>query len=97
MGRKAIAVDPDAKTRNLARLKRVEGQVRGIYKMVEDDRYCADIVSQLSAVQAALRAVGRELVRNHLRHCATDAFQKGGDHADQMCDELIDLMDRNAR
>ena len=96
-GRKAVAVDADAKQRNLARLKRIEGQVRGITKMVEDDRYCADIVGQLSAVHEALRAVGRELMRNHLRHCAPEAFGKGGEQADQMCDELIDLMYRNAR
>ncbi len=63
-GRKAIAVDPDAKTRNLARLKRIEGQVRGVHKMVEEDRYCADIVAQLAAVHEALRGVGRELMRN---------------------------------
>jgi len=96
-GRKAVAVDPDAKTRNLARLKRVEGQVRGIQKMIDEDRYCADIVTQLAAVHEALRSVGRELVRNHLRHCASDALRKGGDAADQMCDELIELMSRNAR
>ena len=96
-GRKAVAVDAGAKDRNLARLKRIEGQVRGIHKMVEDDRYCADIVGQLSAVHEALRAVGRELMRNHLRHCAADAFRHGGEEADQMCDELIELMYRNAR
>jgi CsoR family transcriptional regulator, copper-sensing transcriptional repressor len=95
--RKAVAVDADAKSRNLARLKRVEGQVRGIQKMVEEDRYCADILGQLSAVHEALRAVGRELMRNHLRHCAADAFRTGGGKADEVCDELIDLMYRNAR
>lgn len=96
-GRKAVAVDPGAKERNLARLKRIEGQVRGVHKMVEADRYCADIVVQLSAIHEALRGVGRELMRNHLRHCAPDAFRKGGQHAEQMYDELIDLMYRNAR
>ena len=96
-GRKAVAVEPRAKERNLARLKRIEGQVRGIHRMVEDDRYCADVLGQLSAVHAALRAVGRELMRNHLLHCATDAFRAGGEQAEQACDELIDLMYRNAR
>ena len=95
--RKAVAVDADAKSRNLARLKRIEGQVRGVHKMVEDDRYCADIVGQLAAIHEALRGVGRELMRNHLRHCAPAAFQQGGQQAEQMCDELIDLMYRNAR
>ena len=96
-GRKAIAVDPDAKERNLARLKKIEGQVRGVHKMVEEDRYCADIVGQLSAIHEALRAVGRELMRNHLRHCASEAFRSGGERAEELCDELIELMYRNAR
>ena len=96
-GRKATAVDAETKLANLGRLKRVEGQVRGIQKMVEDDRYCADVLTQLAAVQEALRAVGRELMRNHLRHCAAAAFRSGGTGADAMADELIDLMYRNAR
>ncbi len=94
---KAAGVDPEIKVRNLARLKRIEGQVRGVHKMVEEDRYCADILVQVAAIHAALRAVGRELMRNHLKHCAADAFRKPGERADQMCDELIDLMYRNAR
>jgi CsoR family transcriptional regulator, copper-sensing transcriptional repressor len=96
-GRKAVAVDADAKAANLTRLKRIEGQIRGIQKMVEEDRYCADVLGQVSAVQEALRAVGRELMRNHLRHCATHAIQTGGEEARQMYDELIELMYRNAR
>ncbi len=95
--RKAVAVDPDAKERNLARLKRIEGQVRGVHKMVEDDRYCADVVGQLSAIHEALRGVGRELMRNHLRHCVSDAIRSGGDEAHAMYDELIELMYKNAR
>ena len=62
---------PDIKERNLKRLRRIEGQVRGLQKMVEEDRYCADILTQISSVHEALRAVGRELMRNHLKHCAT--------------------------
>lgn len=96
-GRKAVAVDPGAKARNLARLKRIEGQVRGVHKMVEADRYCADIVAQLAAIHEALRGVGRELMRNHLRHCAAGALRAGGEQAEEMYDELIDLMYRNAR
>lgn len=95
--RKAVAVDADAKQRNLARLKRIEGQVRGVHKMIEEDRYCADIVAQLAAIHEALRGVGRELMRNHLRHCAADALRTGGEQAEEMYDELIDLMYRNAR
>jgi DNA-binding FrmR family transcriptional regulator len=95
--RNAVGVDPEIKVSNLARLKRIEGQVRGLQKMVEDDRYCADILGQVSAVQEALRAVGRELVRNHLRHCVSHATRTGGEDAEQVYDELIDLMYKNAR
>jgi len=97
-GRKAVAVDPDAKERNLKRLRRIEGQVRGLQKMIEEDRYCADIMTQISSVHEALRAVGRELMRNHLRHCATSAIRTGdGEEADAMYDELLDLMYKHAR
>ena len=96
-GRKAVAVDPDAKERNTKRLRRIEGQVRGIAKMVEEDRYCADIMTQLSAVQEALRSVGRELMRNHLRHCATTAIRSSEGEAEAMYDELLDLMYRHGR
>ena len=95
--RKALAVDPTIKAANLKRLRRIEGQVRGLHKMVEEDRYCADVLTQLGAVQEALRAVGRELMRNHLRHCATHAIHEGGEPAHAMYDELIDLMYKNAR
>ena len=96
-GRKAVAVDPDAKDRNVKRLRRIEGQVRGLQKMVEDDRYCADIMTQISSVQEALRAVGRELMRNHLRHCATTAIRAGEPEAEAMYEELVDMMYRGAR
>jgi CsoR family transcriptional regulator, copper-sensing transcriptional repressor len=95
--RKAVAVEPAAKARNLARLRRIEGQIRGLHKMVEDERYCADILNQLSAVHEALRAVGRELMRNHLKHCATAAIKAGPKTAEPMYDELVELMYKNAR
>ena len=91
-GRKAVAVDSDAKTRNLKRLRRIEGQVRGLHKMIEEDRYCADIMTQISSVNEALRGVGRELMRNHLKHCAASAIRAGEQEADAMYDELLDLM-----
>src|SRR5437868_9265066 len=90
--RKAAAVDPEIKTRNLTRLRRIEGQVRGLQRMVDEDRYCADILTQISSVQEALRGVSRELMRNHLRHCAAGAIRIGGAEADEMYDELVDLM-----
>jgi DNA-binding FrmR family transcriptional regulator len=95
--RHAVAVDPDIKTRNVKRLRRIEGQVRGLQKMVEDDRYCADIMTQISSVHEALRSVGRELMRNHLKHCASTAIAAGSDKADAMYDELLELMYKHAR
>ena len=90
--RRAAAVDPEIKTRNLTRLRRIEGQVRGLQKMIDEDRYCADILTQISSVQEALRGVSRELMRNHLKHCAAGAIRHGGEQADEMYDELVDLM-----
>ena len=95
--RKAIAVDPAAKDRNLKRLRRIEGQVRGLQRMVEEDRYCADVMTQISSVHEALRSVGRELMRNHLRHCASNAIRAEGAEADAMYDELLELMYRHGR
>ena len=92
MSRKVKPSDPEIKARNVIRLRRIEGQVRGLQKMIEDDRYCADILTQISSVQEALRGVSRELMRNHLKHCATGAIRTGGEEADEMYDELIDLM-----
>jgi DNA-binding FrmR family transcriptional regulator len=87
----------DGKARNLTRLRRIEGQVRGLHKMVEEERYCAEILIQISSVHEALRAVARELMRNHLKHCATRAIRSGGHEAEAMYDELIDLMHRHSR
>ena len=95
--RKAIAVDADIKQRNLLRLKRIEGQVRGLQKMVEDDRYCADIMTQISSVNEALRSVGKELMKNHLKHCATTAIRSSEEEATAMYDEIVDLMYKSGR
>ncbi len=92
-----MGVDPEIKAGNLRRLKRIEGQVRGLQRMVEEERYCADILTQLSSVQEALRAVGRELMRNHLRHCAATAIRAGDERAEGMYDELVDLMYKHIR
>ena len=96
-GRKAVGVDPEIKDRNLKRLRRIEGQVRGLQKMIEEDRYCPDILVQVSSVQEALRAVGRELMRNHLKHCATQAIRSGGADAEATYDELIEMIYRHSR
>lgn len=97
-GRKAIDVDPQIKASNLKRLRRIEGQVRGIQKMVDEDRYCADIMIQISAVHEALRTVGRALMRNHLTHCASQAISKGTpEEARAMYDELLELIYKHSR
>jgi DNA-binding FrmR family transcriptional regulator len=97
-GRKAVAVDPHIKAANLKRLRRIEGQIRGLQRMVEEDRYCPDIMVQISSVQEALRAVGRALMRNHLRHCATEAISKGSPaEAEAMYNELLDLVYKHSR
>lgn len=90
--RKAVAVDPDIKEKNIKRLRRIEGQVRGLQAMVEEDRYCADIMTQIAAVHSALQSVGREIMRNHLKHCAAQAIRKNKQSADAMYDELIEMM-----
>jgi DNA-binding FrmR family transcriptional regulator len=95
--RKAAGVDPDIKARNLKRLRRIEGQVRGLHKMVEEDRYCPDILTQITSVHEALRAVARELMRNHLKHCATGAIRSGDTEAEATYDELIELMFKHVR
>jgi DNA-binding FrmR family transcriptional regulator len=93
----AVQVDPDIKRKNLTRLRRIEGQVRGLHAMVEQDRYCADILTQISSVHEALRGVARELMRNHLKHCAASAIREGAERADAMYDELIELIHKHSR
>lgn len=96
-GRKAVAVDSDAKARNLKRLRRIEGQVRGLQRMVEEERYCADIMTQIASVHEALRSVGRELMRNHLKHCATGAIRSSPQEAEAAYDELVEMIYRHSR
>ena len=96
--RKALAVDPEIKSSNLKRLRRIEGQVRGLQRLVAEDRYCADIMVQISSVQEALRSVGRALMKNHLRHCASDAIRdKTPGRAETMYEELLNLMEMQSR
>jgi DNA-binding FrmR family transcriptional regulator len=97
-GRKAAGVDAELKAANLNRLKRIEGQVRGLQKMVEDDRYCADILVQVASVQEALRGVGRNLMENHLQHCAMKAINSGKPkETAAMYDELLELVYKHLR
>lgn len=74
------------------RLRRIEGQVRGLQKMVDEERYCADVLVQIASVQEALRGVGRILLQNHLTHCTTDAIRSGDPaEAARVVEELVAL------
>lgn len=97
-GRKAAGVDPELKAANRARLRRIEGQIRGLQKMVEEDRYCADVITQIASVQEALRGVARNLMKNHLHHCAAKALASGRkEETEAMYDELLELVYRHLR
>lgn len=77
----------------LARLRRIEGQVRGLQKMVEEDRYCGDILQQITSVQQALRSTGKVITREHLETCVTDALRSGDrEAAEDTYDEVMDLL-----
>src|SRR5216684_2222841 len=92
-GKKAVGVDAALKEANQKRLRRIEGQVRGLQKMVEEDRYCADVIVQIASVQEALRGVARNLMKNHMRHCAAKALQSGKkEDTEAMYDELLELI-----
>jgi CsoR family transcriptional regulator, copper-sensing transcriptional repressor len=97
-GSQAGGVDPEIKHSIGTRLRRIEGQVRGLQKMIEEERYCADVLMQLSSVQEALRGVGRSLLYNHLKHCVTETIRTADpDQTDAMYEELMELMYKNAR
>jgi DNA-binding FrmR family transcriptional regulator len=94
----ALQHDADAKNGLLVRLRRVEGQVRGVQKMVEEERYCPDVLTQMSAIHESLRAVERILMKNHLQHCATEALRSEDPRkAQRTYDELTELFYKHAR
>ncbi|RMH64944.1 MAG: metal-sensitive transcriptional regulator [Bacteroidetes bacterium] len=77
----------------LKRLRRIEGQIRGLQRMVEEDRYCGDVLNQISSVQQALRSVGKVITRTHLETCVTDALRSGDPEAARRTyDEIMDLL-----
>jgi DNA-binding FrmR family transcriptional regulator len=84
----------ELKAANLRHLKRIEGQVRGVAAMIEDDRYCADVITQIAAVRESLNSVARSVMRNHLRHCAAKALSVEGRGRELMVNELLDLVRR---
>jgi DNA-binding FrmR family transcriptional regulator len=82
----------------LRRLSRIEGQVRGLSGMVEDDRYCVDVVTQIAAVRAALHKVEQEILRDHVGHCVAGAFAHGDAREQRKkVEELIDTIGRISR
>jgi DNA-binding FrmR family transcriptional regulator len=81
----------------LARLRRIEGQVRGLQRMVESDRYCIDILTQVAAVTRALQSVALGLLDEHLNHCVTDAITEGGETAEAKVREASDAIARLVR
>lgn len=88
----------DSKKSLLQRLRRIEGQVRGLQKMVEEERYCADILTQIASVEHALGAVSKLLLRNHLHHCVTSAVRSGRPgEAEKKYEELLNLFERHYR
>jgi DNA-binding FrmR family transcriptional regulator len=91
-------MQPNAKSSCLKRLSRIEGQVRGLARMVEGDRYCIDVVTQIAAVRAALRRVEEEVLRDHVAHCVEHAIASGNaDDQRQKITELVDVLARTQR
>jgi DNA-binding FrmR family transcriptional regulator len=88
------AQDKDAIQRRLAR---IEGQVRGLRRMVDDEAYCIDVLTQLGAVGKALDGVGLALLSDHTNHCVRDAVTRGGSDADEKVEELLAAVERFAR
>lgn len=90
-------IDEEIKEQGLRRLARIEGQVRGLQRMVEQDRYCVEILNQISSVHEALRGVGRLMMKNYLKRCATKAIRAGAERAEQVESEILDLMYKYAK
>jgi DNA-binding FrmR family transcriptional regulator len=87
----------DTKDDLLKRLRRIEGQVRGLQRMVEEEAYCIDVLTQVSAATKALQSVAVALLEEHLRHCVTDAAAQGGDEAERLVTEASQAIERLVR
>ncbi len=87
----------DDKDKVLKRLRRIEGQVRGLQRMVEDEKYCIDVLTQVSAATKALESVALTLLHDHLTHCVVDAARAGGPEADEKVREASDAIARLVR
>ena len=94
----AVAHDGEVRRKLAARLRRIEGQVRGLQRMVEEERYCPDILHQVDAVQASLGAFAETLLTGHLRHCVAGAIRSGdAGRAETVYNELAELYRRSRR
>ncbi|MBB2900558.1 DNA-binding FrmR family transcriptional regulator [Kineococcus radiotolerans] len=91
-----VGYDED-KEQVLKRLRRIEGQVRGLHRMVEEDTYCIDVLTQVSAATKALQAVALQLLDDHLAHCVVDAAREGGENAELKIKEASDAIARLVR
>jgi CsoR family transcriptional regulator, copper-sensing transcriptional repressor len=87
----------DDKDAVLRRLARIEGQVRGVRRMVEDEAYCVDVLTQIAAVDKALDRVALQLLADHTNHCVRDAVARGGEEGDEKVGELLAAVERFAR
>ena len=85
------------KDKYLARLKRIEGQARGVHRMIDEEQYCIDILTQISALTGALQGVAIGLLEDHLRHCVADAVRAGGDTAEEKIREASQAIGRLVR
>ncbi len=91
-------MDQETKRKCQQRLSRIEGQVRGVARMIDEDRYCIDIMNQIAAVQAAMGKVEEQLLRNHVSHCVENAITSGNaDEQRKKVAELIEVLGRKAR
>ncbi len=93
----AMGIPEPVKQDLAGRLARIRGQVEGISRMIDDERYCPDILQQFAAVHAALRAAEKELLGNHLERCATHAISQGGESAKEVRREIVDLFHKFVR
>ncbi len=90
-------INDEIKEQALRRLAKIQGQVRGLERMIEEGRYCVDILNQVSSVHEALRGVGRLMMKNYLERCASKAIRSGGKRADEVRGEILDLMYKYAK
>lgn len=95
--RPAVKIDSAARAANILRVRRAKGQVEGIERMIEADRYCADIITQITAARASLQAVAKALLKSHMDACHAAASKNGGATVDRMYQELVGLASKMMR